>query len=247
MQVIHGDCRTILPTLEEGSIQLIYLDPPFFTQKEHILRTRDNSIEYTFKDCWISLDEYISFMKNVLIQCKRVLKNDASIFLHCDRIASHHLRVLLDEIFGKEHFQSEIIWAYKRWSNSKRGLLNAHQTIYFYSKSAAFKFNTIYTDYSPTTNVDQILQARIRKVGKVMYHRDENGDVILAKEKKGVPISDVWNIPFLNPKAKERAGYPTQKPLLLLERIIEISTDRNDVVLDPFCGSGTTLYCLEIF
>ncbi len=246
MQVIHGDCRTILPTLEEGSIQLIYLDPPFFTQKEHILRTRDNSIEYTFKDCWISLDEYISFMKNVLIQCKRVLKNDASIFLHCDRIASHHLRVLLDEIFGKEHFQSEIIWAYKRWSNSKRGLLNAHQTIYFYSKSAAFKFNTIYTDYSPTTNVDQILQARIRKVGKVMYHRDENGDVILAKEKKGVPISDVWNIPFLNPKAKERAGYPTQKPLLLLERIIEISTDRNDVVLDPFCGSGTTLVAAKL-
>jgi site-specific DNA-methyltransferase (adenine-specific) len=74
-----------------------------------------------------------------------------------------------------------------------------------------------------------------------VYERDENGSVVLSGEKKGVPLSDVWNIPFLNPKAKERVGYPTQKPILLLERIIEIATDEGDCVLDPFCGSGTTL------
>jgi site-specific DNA-methyltransferase (adenine-specific) len=162
--------------------------------------------------------------------------------LHCDKSASHHLRILLDEVFGENNFQSEIIWAYKRWSNAKKGLLNSHQNIYFYSKSEDFKFNFIYTDYSPTTNIDQILQARERNGnGKSAYQRDENGKIVLANEKKGVPLSDVWNIPFLNPKAKERVGYPTQKPILLLERIIEIATNENDVVLDAFCGSGTTL------
>lgn len=247
MTILHGDCLDILPTLHEASIQLIYLDPPFFTQKEHALRTRDNATEYRFTDCWASLDEYLAFMKNVLYQCKRVLKDTGSIFLHCDKSASHHLRVILDEVFGSIHFQSEIIWAYKRWSNAKKGLLNAHQTIYFYSKSADFTFHTIYVDYSPTTNIDQILQARMRNGdGKAVYQRDENGDVVLAKEKKGVPLSDVWQIPFLNPKAKERVGYPTQKPILLLERIIEIATDAGDVVLDPFCGSGTTLVAAHL-
>jgi site-specific DNA-methyltransferase (adenine-specific) len=186
-------------------------------------------------------------MREVLAHCKRILKSNGSIFLHCDKSASHRLRVLLDEVFGSENFQSEIIWSYKRWSNSKKGLLNAHQTLYFYSKTADFKFNTIYTDYSPTTNIDQILQSRVRnEFGKAVYQRDENGDTVVGPEKRGVPLSDVWNIPFLNPKAKERVGYPTQKPILLLERIIAISTDTGDCVLDPFCGSGTTLVAAKL-
>jgi site-specific DNA-methyltransferase (adenine-specific) len=150
--------------------------------------------------------------------------------------------LILDEIFGSENFQSEIIWVYRRWSNAKRGLLNAHQTIYFYSKSDTFKFNVIHTDYSPTTNIDQILQQRERdKQGKSAYKKDDQGKVILGKEKCGVPLSNVWEIPYLNPKAAERTGYPTQKPVLLLEKIIEIATDQGDVVLDPMCGSGTSL------
>ena len=131
---------------------------------------------------------------------------------------------------------------YRRWSNAKRGLLNAHQTIYFYSKSDKFKFNVLHTDYSPTTNIDQILQQRERdEYGKSAYKKDYHGKVILGKEKCGVPLSNVWEIPYLNPKATERTGYPTQKPVLLLEKIIEIVTDKGDVVLDPMCGSGTTL------
>ena len=178
---------------------------------------------------------------------KRILKDTGSIFLHCDKTASHHLRVLLDNVFGINNFQSEIIWSYKRWSNSKKGLLNSHQNIYFYSKSSKFKFNTIYTDYSATTNIDQILQQRKRdENGKCVYKTDEDGNVITENEKKGVPLSDVWEIPFLNPKAKERVGYPTQKPILLLEKIIQIATDEGDIVLDPFCGSGTTLVASEL-
>ena len=105
----------------------------------------------------------------------------------------------------------------------------------------------MYGSYSPTTNIDQILQERERdSSGKAVYKRDENGNIVAAKEKKGVPISDVWEIPFLNPKAKERTGYPTQKPIELLDRIIKISTDEGDCVLDPFCGSGTTLVSAKL-
>jgi site-specific DNA-methyltransferase (adenine-specific) len=247
MTVLQGNCQEILGTLSEESVDLVYLDPPFFTQKTHSLSTRDNSTEFSFEDKWSSLQEYLAFMEGVLSQCQRVLKTTGSIFLHCDKSASHHLRVLLDKIFGEDNFQSEIVWAYKRWSNSKKGLLNSHQTIYFYSKTDNFKFNIVYTDYSPTTNIDQILQARVRNgKGKVAYLRDEEGNVVLGEEKRGVPLSDVWNIPFLNPKAKERTGYPTQKPILLLERIIGISTEKGDCVLDPFCGSGTTLVSAKL-
>ena len=123
----------------------------------------------------------------------------------------------------------------------------AHQTIYYYSKTKNYKFNFIYNGYSETTNIDQILQKRIRtKDGKVVYAKDNNGNIILDDEKKGVPLSDVWEIPYLNPKAKERVGYPTQKPILLLERIIKLVTDRGDLVVDPFCGSGTTLVAAKI-
>ena len=94
---------------------------------------------------------------------------------------------------------------------------------------------------SATTNIDQILQERIRdKNGKSKYKTNSDGEVVLGKAKKGVPLSDVWEIPYLNPKAKERVGYPTQKPVLLLNQILKIVTDEGDLVLDPFCGSGTT-------
>lgn len=195
-----------------------------------------------FEDSWDSLNDYLDYMQDRLIECKRVLKKTGSIFLHCDRNASHYLKVLMDKIFGENNFRSEIIWSYKRWSNSKKGLLNAHQNIYFYSKTKDYKFNTIYTDYSLTTNIDQILQNRVRdKNGITVYQKDSNGNVVSNLEKKGVPLSDVWEIPYLNPKAKERNGYPTQKPILLLEQIIKIASDEGDLVLDPFCGSGTTL------
>ena len=125
--------------------------------------------------------------------------------------------------------------------------MNNHQIIFFYSKTANFKFNTMYTDYSETTNVDQILQDRVRdENGKSKYKTDGNGVVVMGQAKKGVPLSDVWEIPYLNPKAKERVGYPTQKPIILLEQIIKLVTDEGDLVLDPFAGSGTTLVAAKM-
>lgn len=215
--IIHGDCVEKLKDIKAESVDLVYFDPPFFTQKTHALTNRDNSKTYQFEDKYASLAVYLELIEKTLIESFRALKNTGSVFLHCDKTASHHIRLVLDNVFGNNNFQSEIVWAYKRWSNSKKGLLNAHQIIFFYSKTADFKFNTLYTDYSATTNLDQILQDREKTSnGKSIYKKDENGNVILGKEKKGVPLSDVWEIPYLNPKAKERTGYPTQKPVLLL-------------------------------
>lgn len=241
----NGDNLDILNKIESNSIQMVYCDPPFYTQKSHKLYNNQNK-KYEFEDTWNSLEEYLEFIKFRFIELKRILKTDGLIFIHCDKSASHYIRVLLDEVFGYNNFQSEIIWRYKRWSNSKKGLLNNHQNIYMYSKTKNFKFNTILEEYSASTNVDQILQNRERINNKTVYQLDKEGNTVLSKPKKGVPLSDVWEIPFLNPKAKERVGYPTQKPIILLERIIEISTDKNDIVLDPFCGSGTTLVASKI-
>ena len=248
VDVHRGDCLPILQSLGPESIDLAYIDPPFFTQKIHRLHTRDRAREFSFNDMWTSHTSYAGFLYHRLQQIYRVLSRTGSLFLHCDRNATHIARILLDEILGPQAFRSEIIWQYRRWSNSRRGLVPAHQTIYYYTKSdKEYTFNTIWMDYSPSTNVDQILQRRVRDdYNKVVYQRDESGNVLPNGGKKGVQLSDVWDIPYLNPKARERAGYPTQKPLLLLERIVQLTTNEGDWVLDPFCGSGTTLVAAKL-
>ena len=237
-----GDCLELLQGMEPETVDLVYVDPPFFTQKIHDLVTRDGSKSFGFGDIWDSDRSYADFIYRRVASARDVLKSSGSMFVHCDKSASHIVRLMLDRIFSPGHFQSEIIWHFRRWSNSRKGLLPAHQTIFFYSKTDRFKFNTFYQEYSPSTNIDQIMQKRARdRRNKSVYARDESGKIIGNGLKKGVPLSDVWEIPFLNPKAGERVGYPTQKPVLLMNRIIELVTDEGDVVLDPFCGSGTTL------
>lgn len=241
-EVYLGDCLEIARELPPGSARLVYLDPPFLTQKTHTLRTRDRTQAFSFDDLWSSHEDYAKFLYPRIKELHRITADDGSLFFHCDRRATHIARAVLDDIFGQENFRSEVIWHYRRWSNSQRTLLPAHQTLYFYSKSERYVFNPIYGEYSPATNVDQILQRRKRDGdGKVAYDRDESGTVVTGSPKKGVPLCDVWDIPFLNPKAKERTGYPTQKPVFLLERIINLVTAPGDLVVDPFCGSGTTL------
>lgn len=246
-QIYEGDCLDIMRSIEKESVDLIYLDPPFFTEKKHKLKNKDRTKEFSFDDIWGSDLTYGEFLYDRILLMKSILKNTGSIFVHCDKSGEHIVRAILDNVFGAECFQSEIIWSYKRWSNSKKGLLPSHQNIYFYSKSKDFKFNTILTSYSETTNIDQILQNRTRdQHNKSVYDVDDNGLFKHGKEKVGVPLNDVWDIPYLNPKAKERVGYPTQKPLLLLERIIELVTEKGDLVLDPFCGSGTTCVAAKL-
>ena len=245
--VVEGDCLDILSAHSKQFADLVYIDPPFFTQKQHKLKTRDGSRTFSFSDLWNSHEEYTRFLINRIQACRQVMKPSASLYFHCDRNAVHIARMILDEVFGSDNFRSEIIWTYRRWSNSRRGLLPVHQNILYYTRSKEFTFNTIYTEYSPSTNVDQILQQRERDAdGKSVYKRDSEGQPMANGSKRGVPLGDVWDIPYLNPKARERVGYPTQKPVLLLERIISISSNPDDFVLDPFCGSGTALVAAKL-
>ena len=146
--IIQGDCLDIVQGMQQNSVNLIYLDPPFFTQKQHSLKTRDRQSEFSYDDLWESHQDYAKFIHDRLAVLHQVLKEDGSIFVHCDTHANYIIRSILDHIFGQENFRSEIIWSYKRWSNSKKGLLPAHQTIFFYSKTNQFIFNPIYCDYS---------------------------------------------------------------------------------------------------
>lgn len=247
IEIHEGDCLDVMKQISDDSIHLVYLDPPFFTQKVHSLRTRDRQQEFSFTDIWASYADYVDFLRARLIEMYRVLSWKGSLFFHCDKNSSHIARVLLDEIFGENMFRSEIIWYYRRWSNASASLLPAHQTIFYYTKSSNYTFNPIYENYSPSTNVDQILQRRKRdEYGKSVYERNASGDIIPNGGKRGVPLSDVWDIPYLNPKAKERVGYPTQKPILLLERIITLASREGDLILDPFCGSGTTIVAANL-
>jgi len=240
-QLLLGDCLEKMNEIADSTVDLIYLDPPFFTERKHKLKNRQRTKEFSFDDIWKQESSYAEFLHQRILKMRTLLKDTGSIFVHCDKMANHIVRGVLDDVFGSDCFQSEIIWQYKRWSNAKKGLLPSHQNIYFYSKTQDFTFNKVFMPYSEATNLDQILQRRTRdKHNKSIYARDKQGNTQQADAKQGVPLSDVWDIPYLNPKAKERVGYPTQKPLLLLERIIDLVTNENDLVLDPFCGSGTT-------
>ena len=246
-QVYEGDCLDVLQEVPDSSIDLVYMDPPFQTQRVHKSITRSGDNEFSFSDVWHSEHSYASFVNRCLALVRTKMKPSGSIFFHCDKSANHIVRSELDKVFGCDNFRAEVIWHYRRWSNAKRGLLNAHQTIFFFSKGSSYKFNLVLEDYSPSTNVDQLMQKRARDSrNKAVYARSDDGQVVPSGPKKGVPMSDVWDIPFLNPKAKERVGYPTQKPIELLKRIIELVTDPGDTVLDPFCGSGTTLVAAKL-
>ena len=155
---------------------------------------------------------YLIFMAVRLIEMHRILKPTGSLYLHCDPTAGHYLKILLDCIFGVEHFQNEIIWSYGLGGSSKRRYSRKHDSIYFYTASAQYYFNK---PQVPATS--QMLKGQM----------------------KG--ITDVWNIPTLNNMSRERTGYPTQKPVALLEKIVEASSQEGDIVFDPFCGCATAI------
>ena len=126
-KLIQGDCLDVMQTLDSGSIDLIYLDPPFFSEKKHILKNKDGSREFSFDDTWGDSTTYADFLEKRIRLMHTLLKDTGSIFVHCDKNAEHIVRAVLDSVFGSKNFQSEIIWSYKRWSNAKKGLLPSHR------------------------------------------------------------------------------------------------------------------------
>lgn len=236
-----GDALDLLPQVEERSVDLAYVDPPFFTQTKQKGRDRHSGTLREWDDTWDDLATYLNWSSELLRALKSTLKDSGAVMVHCDWRTSHHQRLLLDEVFGQQNFRNEIIWHYRRWTASTSSLQRLHQTIYYYAATSAHEPDVPKVDYSPTTNLEQIWQARTRNESNTTVYQRDGGGITSSGVKRGVPMGDVWDIPYLNPKAKERVGYPTQKPVALLERLIALASPESGVVLDPCCGSGTTL------
>lgn len=236
--LICGDNLKILDDLNKQGIQidLIYLDPPFFSKKEYEIVWGDEAEVRSFEDRWAGgINVYIEWMKERMVKMYDILKDTGSLYLHCDWHANHHLRVMLDEIFEPHNFQNEIVWSYGLGgSPGNKRFIRKHDTILLYSKSGKYTFN---------------MQYRKREVGRgTKYcHLDGKGWYMMTYGKKFYPtgegkkMDDVWHIPTISATAKERLGYPTQKPEALLARIIKASSNEGDVILDPFCGCGTAV------
>ena len=203
-RLLLGDNLCLLEALPAASVNLVYLDPPFFTQQTWTGRAG------SFEDKFAGLDAYLAFMRPRLVDLHRVLTPSGSLYLHCDYHADAYLFLLLVEIFGARQYRNQIIW--KRMNgmhNDAKTFGHMHDKILFFAKSA-------------------------RNVWNKPLHVD------------ATPLTDCWlDIKPLTSGSKESTGYPTQKPLALLERIIAASSHTNHVVLDPFCGSGTTVHAAQ--
>jgi site-specific DNA-methyltransferase (adenine-specific) len=180
---------------------------------------------------------YLAMMAPRLVELHRVLKPTGSIYLHCDQTASAHLRILMDAIFKPKNFRNEIVWHYRRWTAAAKKFQRLHDTILFYTKTNKYIFNQLLIPYT---------NGSVKRKKQGVLHRFKRGEepVLVSNrelQSEGVPENDVWQIPFIAPSAKERLGYQTQKPEALLERIIKASSKEGELVLDPFCGCGTTI------
>jgi DNA modification methylase len=206
-----------------------------------------------------SLMAYLVSMTQCIAQIHRVLKPTGSFYLHCDPTASHYLKLVCDAIFNPQggEFRNEIIWSYRRWTNASKDFQRMHDVIFRYSKGKNFTFNI---EYEKTEHIEKVYdKGWDRNVAKgkrqlIVYDKEkaqteiekENYDKLVFRENmQGVSLSDVFNINYLSSKAKERLGYPTQKPEALMERIIQASSNEGDVVLDAYCGCGTTIAVAE--
>ena len=234
--IYEGDNLEIMSKFPDESVDLIYLDPPFFSNRIYEVVWKDKAEIRSFKDRWAGgVEHYITWMEPRLRECFRILKKTGTIYLHCDIHANAHLRILMDKIFGENNLRNEIVWCYRGAGYPKKDFGRRHDTILRYSKTAKYTFNLddIREEYAEAT------KERFKHyIGNVR----KSGDFGLQKlNPLGKQPDDWWEIQPIAPSAKERLGYPTQKPLALLEKIIKASSNKGDIVFDPFCGCGTTL------
>jgi DNA modification methylase len=203
---------------------------------------------------------YLAMMAPRLVELRRVLKKSASLYLHCDPTASHYLKVLLDGVFGAACFRNEVIWRYRRWPARARRFQRMHDVLLFYtaSPSTSHTFNTLFGYEKLAESTLKTFGTKKQRADFSSGHRKpsveetetqgpplsdfwEMGDITT----QGAPLSDAWEVGIIAAIGKERTGFPTQKPEALLERVIRASSNEGDVVLDPFCGCGTTIAVAE--
>lgn len=260
--LFHGDNKEILSSLLiagfRGKIDLIYVDPPFDSGADYIrkvgLRGNSEKLEgkgynlleqLQYEDIWAN-DNYLQFMYERLILMRELLSDQGSIYLHCDWHKNHHLRFLLDEVFGEGNFVNEIVWHYPdNFQGNVKGFAKNHHTVLWYAKTDKFIARKIQIKLEKPTKRDTRVWSKEEK--KLVAKRDKKGKIIY-KEYTHKKADDVWVIgqsSTTKSKSKEFSGYPTQKPEALLERIIDASSNKNSIILDCFCGSGTTAVVAE--
>lgn len=232
-----------LAEMDAESVDLIYLDPPFFSNRNYEVIWGDEAEVRSFEDRWEGgVQHYIGWMKPRVAEMRRVLKPTGTLYLHCDPHANHHLRIMLDDIFGPKRFLNEIIWHYETAGGApKKTLIRNHDTIYRYAKGPA-KDVTWIAPREPWP--ESTLKKWQRDEEGRIYHIHNDTGKRYYIDPAGKLMDDVWDI-TLSARSRERLGWPTQKPEALLQRIIEASSLENDIVLDPFCGCGTTVAVAE--
>lgn len=236
-RIFLGDNLEILAGIPDGSCQMVYLDPPFNTGRtqsktRRTMRQSDEGSQQGFGgkryevtvEALLSYDDqfsdYWGFLAPRLEHCHRILHDTGTLYLHLDWREAHYAKVALDQLFGRECFLNEIIWAYDYGAKSKRRWPTKHDTILVYVKNP----DTYYFDS------DAVDREPYMAPGLVTEEKRERGKL----------PTDVWWHTIVSPTGKEKTGYPTQKPVGLLRRMIQASTREGDLVVDPFAGSGTT-------
>ena len=261
-----NDNLFILNGMNSNLVDLIYLDPPFNSKRLYSAPIGSKAAGASFKDMWTWQDvneayletlagkypelttliastgvthskammAYLTYMAQRIIEMHRVLKDTGSLYLHCDPTASHYLKVVLDEIFGKDNFRNEIAWCYRGAGYPKNDFGRRHDILFRYSKTQNYTFNldAVREEYAPATKERFAHYIGNKRKGKDFGEQTLNP---LGKQP-----DDWWQIQPIAPSSKERTGYPTQKPLALLHRIIKASSNVGDIVFDPFCGCATT-------
>lgn len=248
--LLAGDASTGLPSLR-GKVDLIYIDPPFdskadYRTKIHLpgtdIQQKPTVIEqFAYADTWEQgTISYLRMMYPRFVIMRELLSSFGSIYVHIDWHIGHYVKLILDDIFDKNNFVNEVIWYYRRWNIASTSYATNHDTILYYGKDKKNRiYNQLYIPKSEKSSAQG--KSWVSVIGEDGIRRSIMTDI----PTKGVPMPDVWDISMINPVAKERIGYATQKPEALLERIIKASSNEGDLVCDFFGGSGTTAAVAE--
>ncbi len=267
-KLFAGDNLSALEFLQQGSIRdeieaaggirLIYIDPPFDAGRNFFCSIEPGSMpksndglpvveEVAYRDRWgDGEDSYLVMMAKRLRLMAQLLADDGCIYVHCDWRVSAYLRVLLDEIFGRENYANEIIWHYQSGGRRRRGYSRKHDTIHFYHKSDNWYFNPDTVSQIHGRDRRNHMKRNVDDDGRVFYTIRSAGKIYTYYEDEKRTPCDVWtDLSHIQQKDPERVGYDTQKPEALIERILCASSRKGDLVADFFCGSGTTLAVAE--
>lgn len=242
-KLIFGDNLQVMKSLLDdpevaGQVKLIYIDPPFATKQEF----RGSQDQKAYQDK-IAGANFLEFLRKRLIFLRELLAVDGLIYVHLDQKKGHYIKIIMDEIFGESNFLNEIIWKYVKFQMRKMTkFVKNSDRLLLYSKTPNYNFYPI--TYKLKEPKKLLMKGWDKELGKIQNIKDKNGKtqkITIYDEK----IDDVWNLPYIGATAKERIDYPTQKPEKVLEWVIRSSTNENDLIIDAFAGSGTTLAVAE--